>query len=181
MDSAGGDTSPVELQRVGPDGVTVLQAAADAGPGEFRSLRFENATSSVIADERVRVASGGCGTDCGADDMYRLRAYETTGSIARFNNSATQVTVLLFQNPGSVSVAGHVWFWRLDGTLAASQPISLDPHAQVVIDTSILLPGEGGSITVSHDAPYAGLVGKAVALEPVTGFSFDTPLLYRAK
>lgn len=181
VDSAGGDTSPLELQRVGPDGVTVLQAAPDAGPGEFRSLRFENATGSAITDERVRVASGGCGTDCGADDLYRLRAYETTGTIPRFNNSATQVTVLLLQNLSSVTMTGHVWFWRLDGTLAASQPFSLAPHAQVVMDTSILVPGEGGSVTVSHDGPYASLSGKAVALEPVTGFSFDTPLTYRAK
>jgi hypothetical protein len=35
------------------------------------------------------------------DDIYRLRVFETTGSIARFNNSATQVTVLVLQNPGA--------------------------------------------------------------------------------
>ena len=28
---------------------------------------------------------------------------------------------------------------------------------------------------------YAGLAGKAVALEPATGFSFDTPLLPRPR
>jgi choice-of-anchor B domain-containing protein len=181
VDAAGGDTSPLQLQRVGPDGVTVLQAASEAGAGEARSLRFENATGSVIADERIRVASGGCGTDCGADDIYHLQAYETTGSVARFNNSSTQVTVLVLQNPGAETVAGHAWFWRLDGTLAGSVPFSLDPRAQLVVDTSTLVPGEGGSITVSHDGPYAGLIGKAVAIEPVAGFSFDTPLTYRVK
>ena len=181
VDEAGGDTSPLQLQRVGPDGLTVLQDAADAGPGEARSLRFENATGGAILDQRIRVASGGCGNDCGVDDIYRLRAYETTGSIARFNNSSTQVTVLLLQNPGAETVTGHVWFWRLDGTLAASLPFSLDPLAQFATDTSTLLPGEVGSMTVSHDGPYAGLIGKAVALEPLTGFSFDTPLTYRVK
>ena len=181
VESAGGDTSPLQLQRVGPDGVTVIEAAADTGPGEARSLRFENATGAVVSDERIRVASGGCGTGCGADDIYRLRAYETTASIARFNNSSTQVTVLLIQNSGPEAVAGHVWFWRLDGNLAASLPFSLAPLAQLVTDTSTLLPGEVGSITVSHDGPYAGLIGKAVALEPLTGFSFDTPLTYRVK
>jgi choice-of-anchor B domain-containing protein len=181
VDAAGGDTSPLQLQRMGPDGVTLLQAAPDAGPGEARSLRFENATGGVITDQRIRVASGGCGTDCGADDVYRLRAYETTGSIARFNNSSSQVTVIVLQNAGAETVAGNFWFWRLDGTLAASLPFSLDPHAQTVVNTSTLLPGEGGSITVSHDGPYAGLSGKAVALEPGTGFSFDTPLDYREK
>jgi hypothetical protein len=29
---------------------------------------------------------------------------------------------------------------------------------------------------VTHDGPFGGLAGKAVALEAATGFSFDTPL-----
>ena len=37
------------------------------------------------------------------------------------------------------------------------------------------LQGVGGHITIAHDAPYGGLNVKAVALEPSTGFSFDTP------
>ena len=45
----------------------------------------------------------------------------------------------------------------------------------------MLVQDSGGSITVTHDGPYAGLTGKAVALEPVTGFSFDTPMLNRPK
>ena len=31
-------------------------------------------------------------------------------------------------------------------------------------------------MSIAHDAPYAVLPGKTVALEPVTGFSFDSPL-----
>ena len=31
-------------------------------------------------------------------------------------------------------------------------------------------------LTVAHDAPYGRLVGKAVAIEPSTGFAFDTPV-----
>ena len=42
-------------------------------------------------------------------------------------------------------------------------------------------PMLGGSITVSHDAPHASLAGKAVAIEPATGFSFDTPFEVRAR
>jgi hypothetical protein len=150
VESAGGDTSPLQLQRVGPDGVTVIEAAADTGPGEARSLRFENATGAVISDERIRVASGGCGTGCGADDIYRLRAYETTASIARFNNSSTQVTVLLIQNSGPEAVAGHVWFWRLDGkpgrqpaVLAGSAGAAGHGHVHVVA-------GRGG---IHHGQP----------------------------
>ena len=89
--------------------------------------------------------------------------------------------MLLVQNPGAATVTGNVWFWQLDGTLAASQPLSLAAHAQLALDTSTIVPGASGSITVTHDGPYAGLTGKTVALEPVTGFSFDTPMTYRAR
>jgi len=35
----------------------------------------------------------------------------------------------------------------------------------------------GGTMTVSHDGRYGGLTGKTVALEPSTGFSFDSPMV----
>jgi hypothetical protein len=34
-------------------------------------------------------------------------------------------------------------------------------------------------VTVAHAAPFGALAGKTVALEPSTGFSFDSPLLPR--
>jgi hypothetical protein len=39
--------------------------------------------------------------------------------------------------------------------------------------------GVGGSVTIAHDARYGDLAGKTVALEPATGFSFDSPMLPR--
>jgi len=41
--------------------------------------------------------------------------------------------------------------------------------------------GQGASVTVAHDAPYGGLAGKTVALEPATGFGFDSPLEPRGR
>jgi len=38
-----------------------------------------------------------------------------------------------------------------------------------------------GTITVGHDGRYGDLSGKAVALEPATGFSFDSPMGYRPR
>jgi hypothetical protein len=38
-----------------------------------------------------------------------------------------------------------------------------------------------GSVTVVHDGPYGAIAGKAVALEPSTGFSFDTPLVLKRR
>ena len=39
--------------------------------------------------------------------------------------------------------------------------------------------GVGGAVTVAHDGRYGDLSGKTVALEPATGFSFDSPMLPR--
>jgi hypothetical protein len=41
--------------------------------------------------------------------------------------------------------------------------------------------GQSGSITVASDVAYGALAGKAVAVEPATGFTFDTPLTLRTR
>ena len=112
-----------------------------------------------------------------------MRAYETTGQLSRFNNVGTQVTVLLLQNPSDQTISGTAWFWNASGTLVDSLPLSLPPRGMQVVNTGALplLAGAGGTITITHDAPYGVLQGKAVALEPASGFSFDTPLVHRPR
>jgi len=41
--------------------------------------------------------------------------------------------------------------------------------------------GNSGTVTVSHNGRYGDLAGKVVALEPSTGFSFDSPAILRAR
>ncbi|HET9315666.1 MAG TPA: hypothetical protein VFQ51_08755, partial [Vicinamibacteria bacterium] len=129
----------------------------------------------------VRVRSGSCTTDCGPDDVYRIRAYDSTYAVPRFNNSGTQVTVLIIQNPGPEPVDLTVHFWSPTGALLASySPASaVAPKALLVLTTSTVpgAAGQSGAMTVSHTAGYGGLAGKTVALEPATGFSFDTPMV----
>ena len=125
--------------------------------------------------------SAGCTTDCGADDTYRIRAYETTATVPRFTNAGTQLTVLLLQNPGSETIAGTVYFWNPAGTLVGEQPFTLVPRQLLPLNTATVAPGTGGSLTVVHDGPYDSLVGKTVALEPATGFSFDSVLSSRPR
>jgi hypothetical protein len=170
------------LDLVASDGTTVLQSSLPAGAGASRSLRVENATGTAIDDRWVRLQSAGC-VYCEAEDVYRLRALDTTHRIARFNNSATQITVLTLQNPTSLPVAGHAQFWSPAGTPLASLPVALPARGAFVLNTSTVggLSGQSGSITLSHDAPYGALSGKAVALEPATGFTFDTPMLPRER
>jgi hypothetical protein len=186
VDATTGDVgSGLALQRLASDGVTVLQSSLPVGGvGYSRSLRWMNATASVISDQFIRVVSTSCTVPgCGPEDLYRLRAYDTTGVVSRFNNSATQLTILLLQNPTTNLVAGTVHFWAPNGTLAGSQSFNLPSQGTLVLNTSSVpgVAGLGGTITVSHDGPYGVLVGKAVAVEPATGFTFDTPLSSRPR
>ena len=80
-------------------------------------------------------------------------------------------------------MAGTICFWSNAGVLLASQSLALGARSTLVLDTATVpgTSGTGGSITVSNDAPYGMLGGKAVALEPATGFSFDSLAVARAR
>ena len=179
VDALSGDVVPLVAQRRSCAG-GVAQSATPAAGGPSLSLRWENAGAATVNTERIRVA-GACGTACDAADVYRIRLRDTTLQNARFNNSGTQVTVLLLENASAAPVAGHAWLLRQDGSLAASQAFGIGPHGTLVVNTAALAPATGGGVRVSHDGPFGAVVGKAVAVEPATGFSFDTPLRPRER
>jgi hypothetical protein len=180
VDATSGDIGTgLLVTRTTASGSTVLQSSDPVGVGYSRSLRWTNSTSSEVNTERIRVTSGSCTTDCGADDVYRLRSYETTYAVPRFNNSGTQVTVLLLQNPTNYTITGTVYFWAAAGTAAGTAPINLAPKALQVLATQSVAPGTSGALTIAHTGRYGDLSGKTVALEPATGFSFDSPMIPR--
>jgi hypothetical protein len=74
-----------------------------------------------------------------------------------------------------------VFFWDAAGGALANVAVSLVPRQTFVLKTATAAPGASGTITVTHDAGYGRLTGKAVALEPATGFSFDSPMAPRAR
>jgi hypothetical protein len=183
VDAASGDAAPTVVERLAADLSTVLQTAVTVGTGTSRSLRWQNTSASGIANQAIRVRSGGCTTDCGAGDTYRVRAWDTTYAVPRFNNGGSQVTVLLVQNATSRPVAGTAFFWSGPGTLLGSHPFNLQPRAALVLNAGIVAgtAGQGGSVTVTHDGGYGALAGKAVALEPATGYSFDSLMAPRPR
>jgi len=67
--------------------------------------------------------------------------------------------------------------------LVGTQGFTMGPKAAFALNTSGVpgVAGQAGTITLSHDGPYGALVGKAVALEPATGFTFDTALAPRQR
>jgi uncharacterized repeat protein (TIGR01451 family) len=175
-----GPGQPISLQRLGPDLVSVLQDSAPVGAGHSRSLRPPTLGYDSV-DELVRVRSTGCTTDCGPEDVYRIRAWDTTCRVSRFNNSGTQITVLVLQNVSSDAITGTVWLWAASGALQGSQAFSLAGQQGLTLSTLPLAPATSGTITVSHTGSYGSLAGKAVSVEPATGFTFDTPLLPRPR
>jgi hypothetical protein len=184
VDATSGDVGQtLLLDRIDVDGTTVAQSGSADGIGFSRTLRFRNLGSTAVDGQWVRIKSGSCTTDCGADDVYRVRAYDSTYAVPRFNNSATQVTVLLLQNPGHAAVDVSVYFWSTTGALLATYTpaAAVAPKALLVVNTSGVpgAAGQSGAMTVTHTAGYGGLAGKTVALEPATGFSFDSPMVPR--
>jgi hypothetical protein len=184
VDSTSGDIGPTLLLRlIDSDGTTVVKNSDATGVGFTRSLRWINATASEVNTQTVRVQSGQCTTDCGPDDVYFIRGYETTYSIPRFNNFGTQTTILLMQNPTNYQINGTIYFWDIQGNQVAAQSFSLGPKQLSVLITANIpgANGIGGTVTIANDGHYGDLAAKTVALEPATGFSFDSPALPRVK
>jgi Calx-beta domain len=180
LDAVSGDAAPgATLERIAADGTTVLGSGDPVGTGSAQSLRFTNAIGATVGTQYLRVRGASCGTACGSDDTYRLRLHETTGRIPRFNNSFTQITVLILQNTTGAIVTAEAHFWGTDGQLLLTQSLLTQPRGTIVFNTATA--GTSGSITVTHNGPYGALAGKAVALEPSTGFSFDSPMVSRPR
>lgn len=184
LDAVSGDVAPeVLLERLGSNNATVLQTAATVATGSAKSLRWENVLPATVTAQHIRVRGAGCGASCGTDDVYRIRAYETTYSIPRFNNSGGQVTVLVLQNPAGYAISGRAWFRDGAGVLLHVQPFTLAPKVVLTLNTAsvVALQGRAGTITVSNDGRYGDLSGKAISVEPATGFGFDMPMQPRPR
>jgi hypothetical protein len=115
-DAVSGDLAPgLLLEHVAADNATVLGSGAPLGVGTAMGLSLQNRLTTPLVSHHVRVRSTSCTTDCGADDTYRLRVYETTAAVPRFNNSASQVTVLTLQNTTDRALSGDADFWSAAG------------------------------------------------------------------
>jgi hypothetical protein len=158
----------------------LAQDATAVGAFAF-TLRWANATINTEADT-VQVRALACDTlPCSTSDEYRIRAFDTTYSIPRFNNSGTQSTLLLIQNLTTGSCTVNVHYFNAGGSLLATGVTGIPARGVATISTAIAVPGQSGSARVTHDCGYGGLDGKAVALEPATGFTFDTAMAPRPR
>jgi hypothetical protein len=181
VDGIGG-AGKLDLMRFDSTGWMLLQTgtAPTLAGGGSRVLWWANPIGSSTT-QLIRVNGASCDASCKSDARYRIRAVDTTIAIPRFNNSSTQVTVVLVQNTRPIARTATVYFWNPTGGLISTQSLSIAARGSAVLNTSAILVGQTGAITIAHDAGYGGLAAKAVALEPATGFSFDTMGVYRPR
>jgi hypothetical protein len=171
----------IQVQLVDSSGGNQVVASGISEIGSSRRLRFRNTTSTENRSRFIRVqpSVNGCHDSCTSDAVYRITMRETTMFASRFNNSGTQITVLILQNTHDTTITYTAHFFNGAGTQLISTTATIPAYGSVSINTSTIpqLVGTSGAIIVNHTAPYSALTGKAVALEPATGFSFDTPLV----
>jgi hypothetical protein len=175
LDSAGNLLIAASLPY--PDDIPITVNRGPTGPQPaFRTqtLRFASnvtvpALARVLGDQAVPVGPG---------HSYEISFRDTTYFAPRWNNSGTQVSVVVVQNLTPNLVFGSVDFFDASGNLLYDDLLWLEPHGSNVISTAgtSQLVGQSGSLSISHDGGYGALAGKVVALEPATGFTFDTLL-----
>jgi hypothetical protein len=132
--------------------------------------------ANADAEERVRTIGDQLWALHG--ERYDIVFHDTTLFVPRWNNSATQTTVLILQNTTNAEVTGTAHFHDAAGVLLGTTPVSVPRHGTQLIATAAVagLAGRSGSAEIAQLGGYGALAGKAVALEPATGFTFDTPV-----
>jgi hypothetical protein len=186
VDGITGDLAGLRLDILAADGVTVLTtstAREPGGIGAVRAARLANHTTSPVT-WFVRVDGGAaCGTACTTADQYTIRHFNTTGAIARFDNTGTTRTTVYLQNvTGVFGSSALLTFWDGIGNRINSCVFDLRARASVVLDTaSCGAAGQSGSLTVDSRLAFGAIVGKAVEVDSTTGRTLETPLVPMAR
>ena len=173
------DLASTNMQRLDASGSIVLGNALVTDFGGNLSLDWQQGDVASPVASYVRVQGPACGTSCNSFDTYRMRFYETTYTIPRFNNSGTQATVLLVQNATDRTCDVTYYFLAATGSLISASASQLTTRELEVIPTTSVAANQSGSVRIAHTCGFGGLSGKAVALEPATGFTFDTQMVHR--
>jgi hypothetical protein len=191
VDGLTGGLAPVPITVPGTElgvhlvrqGGAVVPSMGLGSSGSARVLYFRNESAAPINDEYIRVSNAACLAACTANEQYRIRLFDTTYGVPRFNNSATQITILIVQNTSDRNVYMNAFFFDANGTFLGVHSRDIPAFGAATINTTTVpgVAGQSGSIIVQNDGRYGVLTGKAVALEPATGFTFDTLMVARGQ
>jgi hypothetical protein len=173
------DLAGASMQLLSPASTTPLANAVVDDFGGTLSLTWSNASGPPTVGRFVRVQGASCGTTCTNADRYRIRFFDTTYTIPRFNNSGTQSTALIVQN--ATDRTCDVTYALLDaaGALVGFTQRAIPVRGTDVVSAAELAPNQSGSVRLAHTCGLGGISGKAVSVEPATGFSFDTQMAHR--
>lgn len=168
---------------------SILQSAAQFQAGNLtliipHYLRWEvpPTVTGLNLVNALRVAGLTNGT---SSSVYSIGYRETTLFCPRFNNTNGQISVLIVQaaSYGQNSCAFTAYlFSEAGGAPIGQQTGTLSAEGQVVTISTPGVPGganQKGGAQISHTCGYGNIKAKLVALEPATGFSFDTPCSVR--
>jgi hypothetical protein len=175
----GACTDCAQFERVSSTGTILTDDVGTVNEGGLesydRSVRW--IASANATNEFVRITGHQDVTET-SSAVYTLRFFDTTYSIPRWNQTGTQTTVFLVTNLTQAAASVSVHFYNASGSLLATASYSLPANGLNVLSTGSVaaLAGQSGHAHVVHTAGYGGLSGKAVALEPSTGFTFDTAM-----
>ncbi len=168
-----------QFERVNSAGTILTddQSTVNEGGVEayVRSVRWISGANSVT--DYIRVTGDANHTE-NASSVYTVRFFDTTYLVPRWNASGGQTTVFVISNVSQTAASGAVWFYNSSGSPITSASFTLSQNQLITISTASVpaLAGQSGHAHVVHTAGYGGLSGKAVALEPATGFTFDTAM-----
>jgi len=161
------------------DGTLIQEGAPDGAsnnPNVSSALRVRlNGTSGT---SYLRVTGDTGGSAHTAADQYDITFRDTTYTVPRFNNTASQLTILMVQNTTDRVVHVDLQLFDAAGALLTIYGSNVAPRGLWVqpMAAAPAAQGRSGSVLIGHDGPYGALSGKAVSLEPATGFTFDTAM-----
>jgi len=164
------------LRRTNAAGTATIQSSQQLDPANWlRTLRWVQTASE---EQRIVVTNGS--TAANFTSQYTILFRETTLYCPRYNQSGTQTSVLILQRTDADTTAScsyTVHFYNETsaevGTTGGS--LSVNDVDVIAIGTLTGLPGQKGAAHIAHTCGIGGFKAKMVALEPATGFSFDTP------
>lgn len=169
------------LERFSSDGSTLLQSGQFFERTTWRKvLRWIHTGPGVT--QAIKVTGTPTRT---ASTLYEIAFRETTLYCPRFNNSGGQVSVLIVQraaNEGANACSATAFFYNEAQTVVGTQALfpAGDKWVGVVSLPGVAgLAGQKGAAQIAHTCGMGGIKAKLVALEPATGFSFDTPCTVR--
>ena len=156
-------------------GTTMILQATATPPATAKVIRFNSGNASNF---KVRVKGN---TNSTATARYAFSYAEGTYYCPRYNQAGTQTTVLIVQTTTNGNCNVGVDFYddsntanNYLGTANAPAPLPWGGMWVLPVGSVTGLPGTRGSMRVHSYCSPSGLKVKAVALEPSTGFSFDT-------